>query len=72
MVMGRCRISGSKYLFFVTKLLLKVSFSCTFLSIMFYSFNILYKIGMFRFGEGIKDLTFIYKMIIHMSYVFSL
>jgi len=56
---GRCRISGSKYRFNVI-FLLKLSFSYTFLPIMFYSFNILYKMGRFLgsgWGLGILHLS---------------
>ena len=66
---GRCRISGSKYRFNVI-FLLKLSFSYTFLFFMFYSFNILYKMGRFRFGMGFRDLTFIYKTIKGKLYIY--
>ncbi len=55
---GRSRISGSKYCF-TAILLLKLSFPYTFLSVMFYSFNIQHKMGMFRFGGRVKG-SYIY------------
>jgi len=73
MVMGRfrggCRISGSKCRFNVI-FSLKLSFSYTFLVFMFYSFNILYKMGRYKFGMGIRDLTFIYKTIKWKLYIY--
>lgn len=63
---GRSRISSSKYIFNAI-LLLELSFFYTSLSITFYSFYFLYKMG--RFGVGLRDPTFIYKMVKGKLYV---